>query len=253
MMKKFKYFLLALVAVAVGVGFAACGGDDNEPGGNGGEGGNGGNVSDYASLIVGTWTESGNEIAPGDYNTYGLRFNANGTCQEYSSGWEDATWKIVGNHLYITFPADEYYEAETESYEILKLNSTTLTLQVEGEYDDVFTLRRVKENGGGNVTPDPDEPDSYAQKIIGTWTGNGQFSGNYDDGNYGFIFKANGTCVEIGSGYSETTYRVQGNRLYIYDDYYDEYDWYYIRQLTDTKLVLGEDDYEYEETLYRVR
>ena len=96
---------------------------------------------------------------------------------------------------------------------------------------------------------------NYAALIIGTWSRNGKFI-DPEDGNYGYTFRADGTCVDFGSGVNETTYLIDGNKLLIcYDDYYDEYETMIIDELTADKLVLSDpdEDYDWTEVLYRVK
>lgn len=233
-MKKFKFYLFAILAVALCVGFAACGDDDDDD-----QGGNG----DYASLIVGAWTEDGSSLDEVGYDNYGVKFDANGSYVLYDgSGVMQGTYSIKGDKLYARFYDDYYDEYETEVYNILELTKTKLMLQVVDEPDDIITLYRA--NSGASSSGD----NTYAKKIIGTWSYTGEFTDEYDYNNYGYIFKSNGKVIEFGSGRYETTYKVVGKKLIIYDN-----DQYEIVELTNTKLVLRDmDDYEVE-TYYRVK
>lgn len=106
-----------------------------------------------------------------------------------------------------------------------------------------------------NVNPGQPSDTDYAALIIGTWSRNGKFI-DPEDGNYGYTFRADGTCVDFGSGVYETTYLINGNKLLIcYDDYYDEYETMIIDELTADKLVLSDpdEDYDWTEVLYRVK
>ncbi|MCX4331723.1 MAG: hypothetical protein OSJ24_05960 [Muribaculaceae bacterium] len=107
-----------------------------------------------------------------------------------------------------------------------------------------------------NVNPGQPSDNNNAALIIGTWSRNGQFI-DPEDGNYGYIFRADGTCDLFGSGIEETTYRLSsdGKQLFIYDEYYDEYDSMNIDKLTADKLVLSDpdEDYDWTEVLYRVK
>lgn len=242
-MKKFRFLILAVIAAAVGLGFAACGGDDDDDP----KGGGSGSTADFASLIVGEWSENGSALTTVDYNNYGYKFSSNGTYKEYCSGIYTGTYKVEGGKLYLY--EDDYYD--TEVYNILELTATKMVLQVEDEPDDVVTFIRVGSSASGDVVA----PSDIAKMLLGTWTWTGKYEGVDDYNNYGFIFRANGICAEIGSGYSETTYKLNGRQLLIYDDYYDEHDEYYIVELTESKLVLRDmDDPEYgDETYFRVK
>lgn len=105
-----------------------------------------------------------------------------------------------------------------------------------------------------NVNPGQPSDTDYAALIIGTWSRNGKFI-DPEDGNYGYTFRADGTCDHFGSGVYETTYRIDGKQLFIYDEYYDEYEPLNIDELTADKLVLSDpdEDYDWSEVLYRVK
>jgi len=249
-MKKVHLLIIALIAVAVSVGFVACGGDDDEgEGGNGPSGGGNVDPSDYAALIVGAWSETGAEMSATDGNNDGFVFHADGSYVEYCAGMYNGTYEINGDKL-LLYEEGDY---DSEEYKIHSITKDKLVLEVVGEDDAVFTLYRVGSNVGSD--PEPAQPsDDIARKILGTWTQTGEYTGDHPDENgynCGFTFDADGTVTEFGSGRYESTYRISGQCLMIYDDYYDEYDEYLIVELTDDKLVLRDmDDPEYGDDIY---
>ncbi len=134
-MSKFKYLFLALIAIAVGGGFASCGDEDNEPGKTGQP-----SDTNYAALIIGTWSRNGKFIDPEDGN-YGYTFRADGTCDHFGSGVYETTYRINGKQLFIY---DEYYD-EYEPLNIDELTADKLVLSDPDEdYDWTEVLYRVK-------------------------------------------------------------------------------------------------------------
>ncbi|MDE5660878.1 MAG: hypothetical protein K2I28_08335 [Muribaculaceae bacterium] len=134
-MSKFKYLFLALIAIAVGGGFASCGDEDNEPGKTGQP-----SDTNYAALIIGTWSHNGKFIDPEDGN-HGYTFRADGTCDLFGSGIEETTYRIDGKQLFIY---EEYYD-EYYALNIDKLTADKLVLSDPDEDDDwTEVLYRVK-------------------------------------------------------------------------------------------------------------
>ena len=143
-MKKFK-FLLSLLMMALCVGFASCGEDnDNNPNNNGGDDGNGvdnGGGTVTASIIVGTWNAvwiSGYAYYDGIKKTFdeaytydGFIFNSDGTGfyideEEY----ESMRWNTYNGKLLISVGD------ETEVATIKSVSGNTLILVDQGEDED---------------------------------------------------------------------------------------------------------------------
>lgn len=108
MKKTFRLLGLAVVAVLMAVGMAACGDDDDEPA----------DPATHNPALVGTWLEH-YEFGYGDYEEETLIFHSNGRVDEYYEYVEDGdketsrasgVWSTSGNYLNIVFDgADEDY------------------------------------------------------------------------------------------------------------------------------------------------
>ena len=96
---------------------------------------------------------------------------------------------------------------------------------------------------------------NYEEMIVGEWTlvkdyEDGEYY-YYDEGEYGVIFKKNGTGYGIEDGYrdEEFEWEINGSSLYVTDGYYEET--LKIKKLSKKELVFVYDD-EYLEYYERV-
>lgn len=96
---------------------------------------------------------------------------------------------------------------------------------------------------------------NYEELIVGEWTlvkdyEDGEYY-YYDEGEYGVIFKKNGTGYGIEDGYrdEEFEWEINGSSLYVTDGYYEET--LKIKKLSKKELVFVYDD-EYLEYYERV-
>lgn len=132
-MKKFlKWgFVLPLLAMMFSVAMVSCGDDDDDKNDQSGN---------YAELIIGTWTETGewNGNYGPDYNggyNYGYIFRINGSMTSFGSGKYDGTYRVSGNKIMIQ---DDY---DVEECIIRTLTDNKLVL--DWGDDEIETFYRV--------------------------------------------------------------------------------------------------------------
>ena len=119
-MKKFKTIAMFMLLVLTCAGFAACSDDEDSSG-------------DYASMIVGTWSDSGDD--------YWITFYPNGKYRE-SDGSGSYHGRYIINKNFLTLIEEDYGSGSYEDvYQIKSLSKTQLVLG-EDEYED-WTLYRV--------------------------------------------------------------------------------------------------------------
>lgn len=184
-MKKFLSTLLPLVMIAVGVGFAGCGNDDDsEP------------VPSWAQVdgksIVGTW------VSPMTDGTHTYCFMADGTGFEEIKGSQgadrqDFNYNVLEGRLNLTFQGNR-----------------TQVLGISFTEADCLTIDGVNYY---RSTADASQSPEYL--IVGTW----ECQPNKGGVSYRYVLRADGTGIEtyMDDGYCEDariTYRIEGSRIY---------------------------------------
>ena len=108
---------------------SSCGDDDdNEP-----------SDSDYAEMIIGTWSDEGHDNWYDGGNAgdaYGYEFRKKGVCYVHGSNYGSGTYQIIGNKLIISFFCDRFGDYYTDTYTIKKLTKKVLVLQDNEYYDE---------------------------------------------------------------------------------------------------------------------
>ena len=171
-MKKSNFLVVALMAVAVCVGFASCGDDDDEPSGGGGS-----KALFDASKLIGTWESSD--------GSYYMEFKADG---RYIGGEPNSDYPDV--YVYSTdtqkgiVTVSDIRSTWSEDVEVTALTGQTLTLtfKEDGEEDEVETYKRY------NGTKKPWTIDGYEFVNLGLsvkWaSANVGASPSFDSGKY---------------------------------------------------------------------
>lgn len=121
MEKSTKNWLWAIMlAFVLPFTFVSCGGDDDDDDDDNNNGGS------YASLIVGTWSDTGDD--DWSYNSYdgdanGFKFYSNGKFIYYGSYQERGTYRLDGNMLLL-----KYDDGGIEEYRIYQLTKYKLVM-----------------------------------------------------------------------------------------------------------------------------
>ena len=276
-------FLLSLLMMALCVGFASCGEDnDNNPNNNGGDDGNGvdNGGGTVTASIVGTWQSTwrkGYEIVDGvrrewdesDTEEHAV-FYSDGTGEWGDGGYEDFTWRLSGNKLTMYY----IYDDEADICTVKTLTATKMVLVInesdeEGVYHDEVTFKRVNGNTPG-IGDDDDNPGigDTDKALVGTWnavwiSGYAYYDGikktfdeayTYDDG---FIFNSDGTGFYIDEEeYESMRWNTYNGKLLI--SVGDETEVATIKSVSGNTLILvdqgeDEDGPYYYETTYKKR
>lgn len=198
-MKTFKLFCMALMAVLMSAGFAACGDDDEE--------------DTVSSEIVGTWVAD-------SYTT--ITFNSNGTgyvTETYNGETETYNFTFTYNAETGILKVTE--DGETVTMTNVKIHGNTLTY-VDEEGDTVTLTKK------GSTTDDDDNSGSSEQET----SGNLLTSVVYPSG---ALFKAaydsKGNVTEFTYGGATIYYTYNSSNKLESMKFYDEDEWVYLKDI----------------------
>jgi len=128
MYKIFKRCLAILIVLALPIAVSSCGDEDNdEP-----------NNSDYAEMIVGTWSDEGHDnwYDNRDGDAYGYEFKKNGVCYVHGSCYGSGRYQIFDDRLIISFYDESIGNSRANTYVITKLTKNVLVIQDDKYYDE---------------------------------------------------------------------------------------------------------------------